>query len=169
MWGFGLTPTIRSRASCHKSHLLTCGFNFSDEQEAVQKRTFTKWINSHLAKVRAISFFPFLFMLRTAFARHIHHKSPNGVRRISQAHRASAKQIVRAITSHPQVGGCCPFFVSGVVICCRPLVMMWILIGQCCFRRSRRGNRQLEKLCPAAKLAFSNSVHDQRTERMCCV
>lgn len=25
---------------------------FTDEQEAVQKRTFTKWINSHLAKVR---------------------------------------------------------------------------------------------------------------------
>ena len=24
----------------------------SDEQEVVQKRTFTKWINSHLAKVR---------------------------------------------------------------------------------------------------------------------
>lgn len=27
-------------------------FFFTDEQEAVQKRTFTKWINSHLAKVR---------------------------------------------------------------------------------------------------------------------
>lgn len=26
-------------------------FCFTDEQEAVQKRTFTKWINSHLAKV----------------------------------------------------------------------------------------------------------------------
>lgn len=24
---------------------------FSDEQESVQKRTFTKWINTHLAKV----------------------------------------------------------------------------------------------------------------------
>lgn len=26
--------------------------SFPDEQELVQKRTFTKWINSHLAKVR---------------------------------------------------------------------------------------------------------------------
>lgn len=29
-----------------------CELWFTDEQEAVQKRTFTKWINSHLAKVR---------------------------------------------------------------------------------------------------------------------
>lgn len=40
-------------------------FWFTDEQEAVQKRTFTKWINSHLAKVRVYSplLLPVLFCL----------------------------------------------------------------------------------------------------------
>lgn len=42
-----------------QSYLLTdvviVFLSFSDEQEAVQKRTFTKWINSHLAKVRCFS------------------------------------------------------------------------------------------------------------------
>lgn len=28
-----------------------CGVCFPDEQERVQKKTFTKWINSHLSKV----------------------------------------------------------------------------------------------------------------------
>jgi len=32
---------------------------FSDEQESVQKRTFTKWINTHLTKV--IHGFEFIF------------------------------------------------------------------------------------------------------------
>lgn len=39
----------------------------SDEQEVVQKRTFTKWINSHLAKVRCLLYFWF----QLAF-RHLH-------------------------------------------------------------------------------------------------
>lgn len=33
------------------AELTQCSFSSIDEQEAVQKRTFTKWINSHLAKV----------------------------------------------------------------------------------------------------------------------
>lgn len=36
---------------------------FSDEQESVQKRTFTKWINTHLAKV--IYGFEFYFFFRS--------------------------------------------------------------------------------------------------------
>lgn len=38
------------RLSCAAFTWPLC-LSFSDEQEAVQKRTFTKWINSHLAKV----------------------------------------------------------------------------------------------------------------------
>lgn len=43
------------RASCILTRVVC--LSFSDEQEAVQKRTFTKWINSHLAKV-SVEFHP---------------------------------------------------------------------------------------------------------------
>ena len=34
----------------------------SDERDAIQKKTFTKWANKHLKKVRALSFYPSLFL-----------------------------------------------------------------------------------------------------------
>ena len=34
-------------------NFLNCKFVFADEREKVQKKTFTKWINSHLQRVGA--------------------------------------------------------------------------------------------------------------------
>lgn len=41
-------------------------FPLSDEQELVQKRTFTKWINTHLAKVTC-GFEKYSFLIKHFF------------------------------------------------------------------------------------------------------
>lgn len=103
---------------------MRCVPSFSDEQEAVQKRTFTKWINSHLAKV-SVSFHP---MLSTASTLHGYCKSLAGVGDcwILQAHQAHVKQIVKAIRSQVGSYAALTFFIRGtrdvlllvVIMCC---------------------------------------------------
>lgn len=92
-------------ASCRASVLTCdlCAFSSSDEQEAVQKRTFTKWINSHLAKVSR-SLHP-----RCSCYTAITHHSTDCV-----AHRAHVKLIVKAITSHAKL----TFFYDGGLFYC---------------------------------------------------
>lgn len=54
----GLCNLISFRIQLHVKlcHLTRFIFFLLDEQEIVQKRTFTKWINSHLAKVKETTY-----------------------------------------------------------------------------------------------------------------
>lgn len=91
---YGLRPTV---SACDVHPALKCVVSLSvlDEQEAVQKRTFTKWINSHLAKV-SLNIHP----CTPHCIAIVNHLPKVGDCRILKSTPSSSQRNVKAIASH---------------------------------------------------------------------